>query len=259
LNFYDELLADKAEDKTFPEVTAPGLLNAIVKDIWDEEHQGMIKVEYLMGEKDKKTSDWVRVLTNYAGNGFGNYWLPEIGTEVLVGFIHGNMNMPVVLGCFWNGTDKIPEGVANEKNETKTVMTKGGHKITFTETEGKEKITVNTPKGLEMLLDDENEVISVQDEKKENSLAMDCKNGTVTVKAKKELSFMAGNKEVIKADSDTVKIACGAIQLEAQQTLKLKGQTASIQGTSVKMKADGEMGLQASGIAQLKGSMVKIN
>ena len=64
MNFYDELLADKAEDKTFPEVTAPGLLNAIVKDIWDEEHQGMIKVEYLMGEKDKKTSDWVRVLTN---------------------------------------------------------------------------------------------------------------------------------------------------------------------------------------------------
>ena len=62
MNFYDELLADKAEDKTFPEVTAPGLLNAIVKDIWDEEHQGMIKVEYLMGEKDKKTSDWVRVL-----------------------------------------------------------------------------------------------------------------------------------------------------------------------------------------------------
>ena len=85
----------------------------------------MIKVEYMMGEKDKKTSDWVRVMSGYCGNGFGNYWLPEIGTEVLVGFIHGNMNMPVVLGCLWNGKDKLPEGTADEKNETKTVMTKG--------------------------------------------------------------------------------------------------------------------------------------
>ena len=33
MNFYDELLADKAEDKTFPEVTAPGLLNAIVMEM----------------------------------------------------------------------------------------------------------------------------------------------------------------------------------------------------------------------------------
>ena len=53
MNFYDELLKNNAGDKTYPEVTAPGLLNAIVKDIWDEEHKGMIKVEYLMGEKNK--------------------------------------------------------------------------------------------------------------------------------------------------------------------------------------------------------------
>ena len=259
MNFYDELLADKEKDKTYPEVTAPGLLNAIVKDIWDEQHQGMIKVEYLMGEKDKKTSDWVRVMTGYGGDGFGNYWLPEIGTEVLVGFIHGNMNMPVVLGCLWNGKDKLPEGVASEKNETKAVVTKGGHRITFTETEGKEKITVNTPKGLEILLDDENEAMYVQDKEKKNSLAMDCKNGTVALKAEKEISLTIGTTEIMKADAQTVKLTCGTIQADAQQQLTLKGQTLSVQGTSVKINADGELGLQASGVTQLKGSMVKIN
>lgn len=259
MNFYDELLADNAEDKTYPEITAPGLLNAVVKDIWDEQHKGMVKVEYLMGEKNKKTSDWVRVMTGYGGNGFGSYWLPEIGTEVLVGFIHGNMNMPVVLGCLWNGKDKLPEGVASEKNETKAVITKGGNKITFTETEGKEKITVNTPKGLEILLDDEKESIHVQDKEKENSLTMNCKNGSISLKAKKDFTLSIGTKEVVKADADTVKVTSGTIQLDAQQTLKLSGQTTSVQGTSVKVKADGEMGLQASGIAQLKGSTVKIN
>lgn len=259
MNFYDELLADKTDDKTYPEITAPGLLNAIVKDIWDEKHKGMVKVEYLMGEKNKKTSDWVRVMTGYGGDGFGNYWLPEIGTEVLVGFIHGNMNMPVVLGCLWNGKDKLPAGVADEKNETKAVITKGGHKITFTETKDKEKITVTTPKGLEILLDDEKEAVRIQDKGKENSLVMDCKNGSMELKAKKDFTLTIGTKAVIKADSDSVKLTSGTIQADAQQKIKLKGQTTSIQGTSVKVKADGELGLQASGVAQLKGSMVKIN
>lgn len=219
----------------------------------------MVKIEYLMGEKDKKTSDWVRVMTSYGGNGFGNYWLPEIGTEVLVGFIHGNMNMPVVLGCLWNGTDKLPEGVASEKNETKTMITKAGNKITFTETEGKQKITVNTPKGLEVLLDDEKEAICVQDKEKGNSLQIDCKNGSMALTAKKEISLTIGSKEVVKADANAVKITCGTVQLEAQQSLKMKGQSTSLTGTSVKVKADGELGLQASGMAQLKGSMVKVN
>lgn len=259
MNFYDELLSDKAEDKTYPEITAPGLLNAIVKEIWDEQHKGMVKVEYLMGEKNKKTSDWVRVMTGYGGDGFGNYWLPEIGTEVLVGFIHGNMNMPVVLGCLWNGKDKLPEGVADKKNETKAVMTKGGHKITFTETKDKEKITVNTPKGLEILLDDEKETVYVRDKGKDNSLMLDCKNGSMELKVKKDFTLTIGTKEVIKVDANNVKITSSTIQADAQQKIKLKGQTTSIQGTSVKVKADGELGLQASGIAQLKGSTVKIN
>ena len=259
MNFYDELLSASKDGKTYPEITAPGLLNAIVKEIWDKEHIGMIKVEYLMGEKDKKTSDWVRVMTNYGGNGFGNYWLPEIGTEVLVGFIHGNMNMPVVMGCLWNGTDQLPEGAASEKNETKTIITKAGNKITFSEAEGEEKITVTTPKELTILLDDENEAVSVQDQNKENSIQMDCKNGALKLTAKKEISLTIGTKEVMNASSDTVKLTCGTIQLDAKQTLKLAGQSTSVEGASVKVKADGELGLEASGMAQLKGSMVKIN
>lgn len=259
MNFYDELLTEKKDDKTYPEITAPGLLNAIVKEIWDEEHKGMIRVEYLMGEKDKKTSDWVRVMAGYGGDGFGNYWLPEIGSEVLVGFIHGNMNMPVVLGCLWNGKDKLPEGAPSEKNETKTIMTKGGNKITFTETEGKEKITVTTPKELQILLDDENEAVTVQDKEKNNCILLDSKNGKMKLTAKQEISLVIGTKEVMNASSDTVKLTCGTVQLDAQQNLKLAGQSASLKGTSIKVKADGELGLQASGMTQVKGSMVKIN
>ncbi len=109
MNFYDELLESKKEHDTLPPVTAPGLLNAVVKEIWDEKHKGMVRVEYLLGEKDHKTSDWVRVMSPYGGKEYGNYWLPEIDTEVVVGFVQGNLNMPILLGCLWNDTDQHPK------------------------------------------------------------------------------------------------------------------------------------------------------
>lgn len=240
-------------------MTAPGLLNAIVKENYDEEHKGMVKVEYIMGEKDKKTTGWVRVMTPYGGNGFGNYWLPEIDTEVIVGFIHGNLNIPVVLGCLWNNTDTQPENTVNENNTVKTIMTKAGNKITFSEEEEKEKITIETPKSLQVLLDDENEIISLQDKEGNNSVVMDCSGGNITVTAKTALSFKIGSTEVWKAESDSVTTTSKTVKLDASNTLTLKGGSAKLSGTSVKVNSDGQLGLEGSGMTQIKGSTVKIN
>lgn len=259
MNFYDELLETKRETDTLPPVTAPGLLSGVVKEIWEEKHPGMVRVEYLLGEKDHKTSDWVRVMTGYGGKEYGNYWLPEIGTEVLVGFIQGNLNMPVVLGCLWSEADPHPKETVNQENAVKTIITKAGNKILFSDEKEKETIKIETPKNLTVLLDDGKETITLTDKEKENCIFMDCKGGNITVTAKTAVKLQVGSKEVLSADSNTVKITAGTVQLEGTQSLKLKGQTAEMSGTSVKLKANGELGLQASGMAQLKGSMVKIN
>lgn len=219
----------------------------------------MVKVEYIMGEKDKKTSDWVRVMTPYGGNGYGNYWLPEIGTEVIVGFIHGNLNIPVVLGCLWNHTDQQPENTVNEKNTVKTIMTKAGNKVTFSEEEKKEKITIETPKGLHAVMDDEKESVTFQDKDGNNSIVMDCSGGNITVTAKTALSFKIGSKEVWKANSDSVTTTSGTIKLDASSKLDMKGNTTNISGGSIGVKSNGKLDLQASGMTQVKGNMVKIN
>ncbi len=253
------MLEKREENDTLPAVTAPGLLNAVVKENYDEKHKGMVKVEYIMGEKNKKTSDWVRVMTPYGGKGYGNYWLPEINTEVVVGFIHGNLNIPVVLGCLWNNEDQQPEKTVTEKNTVKTIMTKAGNKITFSEEEGKEKITIETPKSHQVILDDEKESITLQDKKGENSIVMDCSGGNITVTAKTALSFKIGSKEVWKADSNSETLTSGTIQLDASSSLKMKGNSTELSGTTVKVKSTGELGLQATGMTQIKGNMVKIN
>ena len=259
MNFYEELLSNKKGSGTLPPVTAPGLLNAIVKDIWDEQHKGMIKVEYLLGEKNHKTSDWVRVMTPYGGNDFGNYWLPEIGSEVLVGFINGNLNMPVVLGCLWNGKDQHPQNTVNKENDTKTIMTKGGNKITFSDVKQKEKIIIETPKKLEITVDDEKDLISVSDKEKQNRMELDCKGGKATLTAKTSIELQIGSKVVFKADANSIEMKSGTVQVDAQQSLKLSGQSTNVSGASIKVKANGDLGLESSGMTQVKGSMVKIN
>ena len=42
----------------------------------------------------------------YAGNGYGAFFVPEVGDEVLVAFTHGDMRMPIILGGLYNGVDK---------------------------------------------------------------------------------------------------------------------------------------------------------
>lgn len=254
------MLEKREENDTLPSVTAPGLLNAVVKENYDEKHKGMVKVEYIMGEKNKKTSDWVRVMTPYGGKGYGNYWLPEINTEVIVGFVHGNLNIPVVLGCLWNIEDQQPEKTVTEKNTVKTIMTKAGNKITLSEEEkGKEKITIETPKSCQVILDDEKESITLKDKKGENSIVMDCSEGNITVTAKKTMSFKIGSKEVWKADANTETLTSGTIKLDASKSLKMSGNSVELSGSTVKVKANGQLGIEASGVTQIKGQMVKIN
>ena len=91
------------------------LATAVVKENWDKEHPGCVKVEYILGADGAKTSDWIRVLHGYAGKGFGSYALPEIGSEVLVGFIMGDMENAVVLGCLHNSENPLPEKTADDR------------------------------------------------------------------------------------------------------------------------------------------------
>ena len=53
-------------------------------------------------------SDWARVVAPMAGSGRGFLYLPEVDDEVLVGFEHGDIHHPFVIGSLWNGQDKPP-------------------------------------------------------------------------------------------------------------------------------------------------------
>lgn len=256
MGIIDELL--DAQIITVGEVA--GIITGLVKENWDEEHPGMVKVEYFLGESGKNQTGWVPVAVPYAGKEYGYYALPEIGTEVVLAFQMGNRNCPIVLGCIWNQQNTLPTETANENNSVKKLLTKGGCEIQLSEEEGKEQILIHTPKGLNLLLEDENETIRLSDQDGKSGVSVDTKNGAVTLLADKTMEFKVGGDVMLslKGSSKAIEITGGKLTCNADQSLELKGQTLKLEGTSTQVKGSGTLKLEADGTAQLKGAMVQL-
>lgn len=157
MDLFNELLTREKQQKV-----VPGVLTGIVKENWDEKFKGMVKVEYTLGEEGKRTSGWMPVAGIYTGKDFGSYFLPEIGTQVVIAFQMGDINAPLVIASLWNQKSPIAADVANEKNTVKQIKTKGGHTLTFSEEKGKEKLQLSTPGGQAFVIEDEKKILSLQ-------------------------------------------------------------------------------------------------
>lgn len=236
-----------------------GITTGIVKENWDEKYPGMVKVEYVMWETGKNVSGWIPVMSPYAGNGYGCYTLPEIGSVVILAFLMGVRDCPIVLGSIWNKKAELPKNTADAKNSKKRFRTMGGTEILITETEGKEKFEIRTPGGLEFSMEDEFQKLTLADKDKKNLVELNAKDGTVTVSAEKKLILKAGGSEVFSADKSKASLKNGTLELEAKQSLKATGQSSKLEGGTLEMKANGSLKLESSGIAQIKGSMLKLN
>lgn len=256
---FDNLIEN--ESRETGNIKTASVVTAIVQENWDEEHKGMVKVKYFMAELGTDVTTWVPVALPYTGNGYGMYFLPEIGTEVVIAFNTGNLECPIVIGSLWNGVNMLPEETANEKNTIKKIKTKAGHEIIFNEEEGKEQLEVHTAGGLVFLMEDEKKKISITDAEKKNGILLDGENGQISIEAEKKITLKAGGKEMVVLDGQgkNAQMQSDTVSVEASQSLTLKGQNTKIEGNMLHIKAQGSLKAESSGMAELKGSMVKIN
>lgn len=274
MSLFDEILEDQKEYHRKVQ-SMMGIVYGVVKENWDQEHPGMVKVEILTGESGKNVSDWMPVMAPYAGPEYGAYMLPEIGTQVVVAFEMGNLSSPLVIGCLWNQKDALPPNTANEKNTAKTLITKGGTRITISDEEGKEKLEVETKGKLLLRMEDENKTVSLQDENGENRIFLDSQNGAISLEAKEKITLQVGGTAVVTLDgkAGSGEFKTKQITVEAEQALNLKGQSGSLEANSLSVKGEstkmegnmlelsgkGTLKAESSGMMQLKGSMVQIN
>jgi uncharacterized protein involved in type VI secretion and phage assembly len=127
---------------------------AKIKDNNDPKALGRVRVEFFWGA-GSKSSQWMRVVQNYAGSGRGSYWRPEIGDEVMVSFEGGNAQNPYVMGVHYNGQAQ-PE-FFDPQNMIKAIRMRFGQLLKFVEKVG---IWLSDPSGNEIHLDEENKSIN---------------------------------------------------------------------------------------------------
>jgi phage baseplate assembly protein V len=138
-----------------------GVVEAIVASVTDDpEHECRVKVRFPFFDGATAETDWCRVAQPYAGNGYGAVFVPEVGDEVLVAFVHGDMRFPIVLGGLYNGVDKPPTDRTASRDQ-KMIKTKHGHQVVLDDSQGKEAIRIVTAGGHELILDDAGSTVAV--------------------------------------------------------------------------------------------------
>jgi phage baseplate assembly protein V len=155
-----------------------GVVEGLVTDNADPDHEGKVRVKFPWFDDDTIT-EWCRVLQPYAGSGYGTFFVPEVGDEVVIGFAHGDMRLPIILGGVYNGKDKPPSYRDASKDE-KLIKTKGGHEILLNDSKGSQGIKITTNGGHTIDLDDQGKSVAVNTSGGQ-SITLDDQGGSITV------------------------------------------------------------------------------
>jgi uncharacterized protein involved in type VI secretion and phage assembly len=124
------------------------------EEVHPDEH-GRVKVQFHWDRSepfDETSSCWVRVSQLWAGNGWGAMFIPRIGHEVLVDFIEGDPDRPVVTGRLYTGNNKPPYPLPAEKTKStiKSESSLGGggfNELRFEDLKGREEIFLHAAAG----------------------------------------------------------------------------------------------------------------
>ncbi|WP_281980625.1 type VI secretion system tip protein VgrG [Tenacibaculum mesophilum] len=203
-----------------------GIVSQLEEDP-DGEDRILVQIPIVNNEEE---GIWCRVASPDAGENRGIYFRPEIGDEVIVGFINDDPNDAIVLGMLHSSAKPSPI-TATDDNHEKGIITRSEMKVLFDD--DKKIITIETPAGKMITLDEDEGAITIEDD----------------------------NSNIITINSDGISMeSAGDISLKASGDVTIEGTNVSI-AANAEFKAEGSAGAEVStsAIAVLKGSLVQIN
>jgi Rhs element Vgr protein len=229
---------------------ARGLFNGHVKKIYeDPEGQYRILVQVPMFDENGE-GIWARLSNIYATSGAGVFFIPEVGDEVVLGFLNEDPRYPIVLGSMYSSTKLKPfAGLEpNEKNSKKAIVSKSGIRITFDD--DNKDISIETPGLNKIVISDKDKRITIADQN-QNSIVMS--EAGITISSPKAIN--------LNADQNINVAGAQGVQVQAS------GGDVAIHGMNIKETADMQYSAQGSMTAQiqagteltLKGAMININ
>ncbi len=224
-----------------------GLQLGTVKNIFeDPDSQFRILVD-IPSNATNQSGIWARLSNFYATSGAGAFFIPEIGDEVVVGFLENDPRYPIILGSLYSSAKKPETIVKDNNNYIKTLSSKSKILISFDDE--KKIIKITTPGGNSVTLNDEAKSIVLQDQNN-NKIKMGLDG--ITISSDKDINISATGKLSIKATS--------GLKLSSDQDIQLSGlniNNSANAGFTAKGNAQAE--LSSSGSTTVKGSIVMIN
>lgn len=210
--------------------------------------QGRIKIRFFWDWREDATADnseWVRVVQPWAGNQWGGQFIPRVDTEVAVAFMDADPDRPIVIGGFYNGTDKpiFPAAEKTKLGFRSRSVTKGGtddfNELTFDDKKGSELLFLHAQK--DMTTEVENDQ-------------------TLTVENDRNVTINKGNETTeVKLGDVSVKCDVGSITMEALQSITLKVGQSSLKIDQTGVTVTGMM-IKIDGLVQteVKGLMTNV-
>ena len=199
-----------------------GLQVGLVTDNKDSEGIYRVQVQFVKPSGEIKSA-WARVVTLMGGPEMGFACLPEVDDEVLLRFVNGQPDHPVVVGSVWNGKDKVPFDNSDGNNDERIWYSRSDHHVIFNDKDGSEFIQCETKGG-------------------KTNIEMMSKDKAINFSATKDFVLKIGNKLMVEAGSD--------IQVEASA-----GYTHQA-GSNLELKADSGIDIKGSAGVTVKSAAV---
>jgi type VI secretion system secreted protein VgrG len=247
---------------------------------------GRVKVQFFwdrQGKKDENTTCWIRVSQGLAGKGWGMVSHPRIGQEVVVDFLEGDPDRPLVTGRVYNAEQMPPYELPDNMTQTvlKTRSSKQGttenfNELRFEDKKGSEEVYFHAEKDFNRVVENNDTLKVGFDKKDKGDQTVEVFNNqtikvgtpqssdgsqTVTVHKDRTVTLEMGNDALtIKMGNQTTKLDLGKSETEAMQSIELKVGQSSVKLDQTGVTIKGMMITVEGQIqTQVKGLMTQVN
>ena len=205
-----------------PKPIVHGVQTAIVvgpsgEELWVDKF-GRVKVHFhwdRLGKRDESSSCWIRTSQAWAGAGWGHIQLPRIGQEVVVSFLEGDPDRPLITGRVYNDQNMPPYDLPGNQTQSgiKSRSSKNGGKANFNEfrfedKQGSEQVYLHAEKDLDIFVEEQ---MTITVDKKDHITTINKGNQSETVKmGNKTTEVSMGNcEETVKMGNKTTNVNLG--------------------------------------------------
>lgn len=190
---------------------------------------------------------WAMLGHFYAGKNSGSFFVPELNSEVIVGFINDDPRFPVVLGSLYSKKNTTKEKFTKD-NYIKSIVTKAGTRLEFDDKDKTFKVI--TPKKNTIFISDKAKGVKIEDQNK-NVITTSDKGVTIT--SKKDIKLTASGKLELKGTK-------GVVVSSSAGDAKIDGKNVNLKAkVKAEVSGNGGANIKSSAQVNIKGAMVNVN